>query len=138
MEGAGAHFHVVGLQDHAALRGPEMLQGQDQSWNDSVGRRPDTGPDLAGLEPDLATLIWVVGGMTIFEMRKGAAPVKCATSVTRNQATLKIARISAKLEFKSPRSWSVNATDGIILQRAEVLLDGQKRRSGAAHPLQSA
>ena len=31
MEGAGAHFHVVGLQDHAALLGPEPLQRQDQA-----------------------------------------------------------------------------------------------------------
>ena len=31
MKGAGADFHVVGLQDHAALVGPEALQRQDQS-----------------------------------------------------------------------------------------------------------
>ena len=31
MEGAGAHFHVVGLQDHAAVIGPITLQRQDQS-----------------------------------------------------------------------------------------------------------
>ena len=30
VEGAGAHLHVVGLQDHAALLGPEALQRQDQ------------------------------------------------------------------------------------------------------------
>ena len=30
MEGAGAHLHVVGLQDDAALLAPELLQGQDQ------------------------------------------------------------------------------------------------------------
>jgi hypothetical protein len=29
MEGAGADFHVVGLQDHAALLRPEALQRQD-------------------------------------------------------------------------------------------------------------
>ena len=31
MEGAGAHFHVIGLQDHAALIRPEALQRQDQA-----------------------------------------------------------------------------------------------------------
>ena len=31
MEGAGAHFHVVGLQDHAALLRPEPLQGKDEA-----------------------------------------------------------------------------------------------------------
>jgi hypothetical protein len=31
VEGAGAHFHVVGLQDHAALLGPESLQREDQA-----------------------------------------------------------------------------------------------------------
>ena len=30
MEGARAHFHVVGLEDEAALFGPVALQGQDQ------------------------------------------------------------------------------------------------------------
>ena len=30
MEGAGADFHVIGLQDDAALLGPEILQRQDQ------------------------------------------------------------------------------------------------------------
>ena len=30
MEGAGAHLHVVRLQDHAALVGPVALQGEDQ------------------------------------------------------------------------------------------------------------
>ena len=30
MKGAGAHLHVVGLQDHAALGGPVALQRQDQ------------------------------------------------------------------------------------------------------------
>ena len=30
VEGAGAHFHVVGLQDQAALACPVILQGQDQ------------------------------------------------------------------------------------------------------------
>ena len=30
MEGAGAHFHVVGLQHDAAVRAPELLQGQDE------------------------------------------------------------------------------------------------------------
>ena len=30
MEGAGAHRHVVGLQDDAALVGPVALQRQDQ------------------------------------------------------------------------------------------------------------
>lgn len=31
MEGPGPHLHVVGLQDHAALGGPEPLQLQDQA-----------------------------------------------------------------------------------------------------------
>ena len=31
MKGAGADFHVIGLQDHAALVRPEALQRQDQS-----------------------------------------------------------------------------------------------------------
>ena len=31
MEGAGAHLHVVGLQDHAALLGPEPLQSEDKA-----------------------------------------------------------------------------------------------------------
>ena len=31
MEGARAHFHVVGLQDHALLIGPEILESQDQA-----------------------------------------------------------------------------------------------------------
>jgi hypothetical protein len=31
MERAGAHLHVVGLEDHAALRGPEPLERQDQA-----------------------------------------------------------------------------------------------------------
>lgn len=30
MKGAGPHFHVVGLQDDAALFGPVLLQGEDQ------------------------------------------------------------------------------------------------------------
>ncbi len=30
MEGAGAHFHVVGLHHHAALLGPVLLEGEDQ------------------------------------------------------------------------------------------------------------
>src|SRR5215210_5669854 len=37
MERAGAHLHVVGLQDHAALLGPELLQGQDQPLEGSRG-----------------------------------------------------------------------------------------------------
>jgi hypothetical protein len=31
MKGAGADLHVVGLQDDAALVGPEALQRQDQA-----------------------------------------------------------------------------------------------------------
>jgi len=31
MKSAGSHFHIVGLQDDAALIGPEPLQGQDES-----------------------------------------------------------------------------------------------------------
>ena len=31
MKGAGAHFHVVGLQDHAALIGPEPLQSENEA-----------------------------------------------------------------------------------------------------------
>ncbi len=31
VEGAGAHLHVVGLQDHAALVGPELLERQDEA-----------------------------------------------------------------------------------------------------------
>ena len=31
VKGAGAHLHVVGLQDHAALLGPEALQREDQA-----------------------------------------------------------------------------------------------------------
>ncbi len=31
MEGAGAHLHVVGLQDDATLLGPEPLEGQDEA-----------------------------------------------------------------------------------------------------------
>src|SRR3546814_12284173 len=30
VEGASAHFHVIGLQDHAALPSPIGMQGQDQ------------------------------------------------------------------------------------------------------------
>src|SRR5579859_2326223 len=29
MEGAGPHFQVIGLQNHAALRRPELLEAQD-------------------------------------------------------------------------------------------------------------
>src|SRR5690606_22099544 len=39
VEGAGAHFHIVGLQDHAALFGPELLQGQDQVLEGAHGGR---------------------------------------------------------------------------------------------------
>ncbi len=35
---AGAHFHVVGLQDHAALVGPVFLQREDQVL-EGAGRR---------------------------------------------------------------------------------------------------
>jgi hypothetical protein len=31
MEGAGTHFHVVGLQDDAALLRPKPLQGKDEA-----------------------------------------------------------------------------------------------------------
>ncbi len=31
VKGARAHLHVVGLQDHAALVGPEALQGEDEA-----------------------------------------------------------------------------------------------------------
>jgi hypothetical protein len=31
MEGARAHLHVVGLQDHAALLGPEPLEREDEA-----------------------------------------------------------------------------------------------------------
>ncbi len=31
MEGAGPHFHIQRLEDHAALFGPVLLQGQDQA-----------------------------------------------------------------------------------------------------------
>ncbi len=37
MKGARAHFHVVGLQDHAALLGPESLQRQDQPLERAFG-----------------------------------------------------------------------------------------------------
>ena len=37
MEGAGSHFHVIGLQDDAALLCPETLQGQDQSLEGTPG-----------------------------------------------------------------------------------------------------
>ena len=30
VEGAGAHLHIIGLQDHAALARPELVQAQDQ------------------------------------------------------------------------------------------------------------
>ena len=30
MERAGAHFHIVGLQHHAALLAPELLESEDQ------------------------------------------------------------------------------------------------------------
>ncbi|GBF30920.1 hypothetical protein MnTg04_00871 [bacterium MnTg04] len=39
MKGSGAHFLVVGLQQHATLRGPVLLQGQDQILK-SQGRLP--------------------------------------------------------------------------------------------------
>ncbi len=39
VEGACAHLHVVGLQDHATLLGPVTLQGEDQSLEGAyVGR----------------------------------------------------------------------------------------------------
>src|SRR5690348_7391431 len=31
MKGAGPHFHVIGLQDHAALLSPEPLKRQDEA-----------------------------------------------------------------------------------------------------------
>ena len=37
MEGAGAHLHVVGLQDHAALIRPVALQRQDQALERALG-----------------------------------------------------------------------------------------------------
>ena len=37
MEGAGAHLHVVGLQDHAALLRPVSLQRQDQRLEAGLG-----------------------------------------------------------------------------------------------------
>ena len=51
MERAGAHLHVVGLQDHAALLAPELLQRQDQVLK-QLGRSQAGGPlacfDAAG------------------------------------------------------------------------------------------
>ena len=41
MEGAGAHLHVVGLQDDAALLAPELLQASGSGpGTSSCGRRP--------------------------------------------------------------------------------------------------
>jgi hypothetical protein len=37
MEGAGAHLHVVGLQDDAAALGPEALQGKDEALERARG-----------------------------------------------------------------------------------------------------
>ena len=37
VEGAGAHLHVVGLQDHAALLRPIALQAQDQVLEAAAG-----------------------------------------------------------------------------------------------------
>jgi len=31
MKGPGAHFHIQGLQDHAALPGPKVLQCADEA-----------------------------------------------------------------------------------------------------------
>ena len=42
MEGAGAHLHVQRLEDHAALAGPEGLQGQDQVLEGLWGRAHGT------------------------------------------------------------------------------------------------
>ena len=39
VEGAGAHFHVVGLQHHAALLGPVVLQGENQVLEGAHGGR---------------------------------------------------------------------------------------------------
>src|SRR5690606_16982161 len=39
VEGTGAHFHVVGLQYHAALLRPVALQGEDQVLEGAHGRR---------------------------------------------------------------------------------------------------
>src|SRR5690606_34026392 len=38
MEGPRTHLHVVGLQDHAALLGPEALQRKDQALEGLGGR----------------------------------------------------------------------------------------------------
>ena len=38
MKGSRAHFHVVGLEDHASLRRPEILQRQNQTLKGSGGR----------------------------------------------------------------------------------------------------
>ncbi len=40
MEGAGAHLHVVGLEDDAALVGPEALEPQDQVLKGRRGLPP--------------------------------------------------------------------------------------------------
>ena len=37
MEGAGAHLHVVGLEDDAALFGPVALQREDQALEGAPG-----------------------------------------------------------------------------------------------------
>ncbi len=39
VEGAGAHFHVVGLQHHAALLCPVVLQGENQVLEGAHGGR---------------------------------------------------------------------------------------------------
>ena len=39
VEGAGAYFHVVGLQHHTALIGPVFLQGEDQVLEGGHGGR---------------------------------------------------------------------------------------------------
>src|ERR1700733_14956081 len=43
MEGAGTHFHVIGLQDNAALLRPEMLQREDQILEGLAGVQGGSG-----------------------------------------------------------------------------------------------
>ena len=58
MKGARAHLHVVGLQDHAALIGPEALQRENEAL-EGFFRAHVRGDGIGHVGHDL----WILGRM---------------------------------------------------------------------------
>src|SRR5262245_18399476 len=80
MEGARAHFHVVGLQDHAALLAPELLQRQDHVLERL--RRPQAGSGIIGRG---------LGGLFLHALKRARLVVAARTIRTGSDASSAIA-----------------------------------------------